>query len=74
VVQINASAIFEIIAYKAMNSAAKITSPILIVAPEADNLCTLWGAVKVTDTAQKGEIFKVAGGVFVFIARTVGSC
>ncbi|KAF9459041.1 Alpha/Beta hydrolase protein [Collybia nuda] len=55
----NASAIFQIMRYKAINSAANTLCPILIVAPEDDNLCSLWAAADVADKVSKGEILKI---------------
>lgn len=60
----NASGIFQVLTYKAMNNAAKVSCPLFIVAPEDDNLCSLWAAVDVAEKAQNGEIFKLPGGVF----------
>lgn len=62
--QVNASALFQIPPYNPISTASQITSPILLIPTEEDNLCLLQGAKDVVKSVQgdKGELVVAPGG------------
>ncbi|KAF8872585.1 alpha/beta-hydrolase [Infundibulicybe gibba] len=58
--QIAASALLQIAKYHPLATARSIACPVLLVAPEADNLCLMEGAVNVTKAAPKGHLSRIS--------------
>ncbi|KAF8512482.1 alpha/beta-hydrolase [Gautieria morchelliformis] len=62
--EINASCIFQVSQYNPHSMATSITCPLLLVIPEADNICSTPGALKVASGAQRCEVVRTEGGHF----------
>jgi len=62
--EVNAGALLQVFSYQPVHSASAITCPIILVAPEDDNLCLLPSAIAVADAAKKSELVKLPLGHF----------
>ncbi|KAF8644739.1 hypothetical protein AX16_008304 [Volvariella volvacea WC 439] len=60
--EISASSIFQIFSYKPLENASKIECPLILIAPEEDNLCSMDGALKVVQDSKNGELVKLQKG------------
>jgi len=63
----NASALLQVPFYRPVATASAIACPIILIAPEDDNLCRLHGSVAVVDAAKKGELVQLPLGAFSMI-------
>jgi hypothetical protein len=60
--QINASSLLQVPPYQPVATASNIRCPIILIAAELDNLCSLANAIAVIDAAPHAELVKLHGG------------